>query len=309
MTDNFTKEQKQAWATAVKDPNSRDALAELLVEYIQPNHLTNTFMSLLLDTRALQPGDSLVKKMRKGIRVHTLVPGAVHLASEITVSERMNYILDGASVKVTYNQWELERGDIGTVSEIRNEMRAKLADYYFNKVFTALSSVWQAGNTPNNFTNLGTAITATALEDGIDEINYRGGGAKLVIGTRRALQAITKFGGFWDSGTTAAATPHAPIPGVLEEIRQTGWVGRYYGVPVVGLDQIFDNPEDYNALLPENKVLVVGNRVGEFITYGDVRQKNWEDMNPTPPQFFLELYQQFGMIVDNAQGIYVIQVA
>jgi len=37
-----------------------------------------------------------------------------------------------------------------------------------------------------------------------------------------------------------------------------------------------------------------------------VRTKQWEDMNPTPPQWMLELYQQFGMIIDNAQGIYVL---
>lgn len=230
------------------------------------------------------------------------------MASEITTQDRMNYVLDGASVKIRYNEWELERGDIGTLAEIRREMRAKLTDFYFNKVFTALSSVWTAANTPNNFTDLGTTVTATSIEDAVDEINYRGGGAKIIIGTRRALQPITKFGGFWDSGTTGAGTPHAPIPGVLEEIHQTGWVGRYYGVPVVGLDQIFDNPVDYNPLLPEDKILVVGHSVGDFITYGDVRVKQWTDNNPTPPDFFIELYQQFGMLVDNAAGIYVIKV-
>ena len=188
-------------------------------------------------------------------------------------------------------------------------MRAKLADYYFNKVFTALTTVWTAVNTADNFTELGTTITATALKNAINRINYAGGGAKLIVGTRRALEPITEFGAFWDSGTTAAGTPHAAIPSVLEEIHQTGWVGKFYGVPVLGLDQIWDNPEDYNTLLPEDKILVIGNQVGEFITYGDVRTKNWTDMNPTPPQWYLELYQQFGMIVDNAQGLYVIKVA
>lgn len=183
-----------------------------------------------------------------------------------------------ADVKVTYDEWELENGDIGTVASISAEMRNKLADFYFTKVFTALTTVWTAGNTPNNFTSLGTPITATALQNAIHEINYRGGGAKLIVGTRRALEPITLFGAFHDSGTTAAGTPHAPIPSVLEEIHQTGWVGKYFGVPVLGLDQVFDNPEDYNALLPEDKILVIGNRVGEFITYGEVRTKQWNDM-------------------------------
>ena len=302
----ITQQVKEAWAELVK--NNRQAAAELIVEYVQPNHLSNDYMSLLLRTRRLNVGDMLVKKVRKGIRVHTLVPGAVHLASEITTSERINYVLDGADVKVVYDEWELERGDIGTIDEIRREMNAKLRDFYFNKVFTALSTIWNETNTPNNYTDVGGVLTADALEDMIDEINYRGGGAKLIVGTQRALQPITKFGAFWDSGTPTAGTPQVAIPSALEELRQTGWVGRYYGVPVLKINQIWDNPEDYNTLLPEDKVLVIGEQVGEFITFGDVRTKQWTDPNPTPPLWYLELYQMFGLLVDNSQGIGVLEV-
>ena len=141
------KKVAEAIASMMSDPVKRDALAEIIVEFVQPNHITADFISGLLATRRLKPGDSLVKKVRKGIDVRTLVPGAVHLASEITISERMNYVLDGADVKVTYNQWELEMGEIGTIQEIRREMALKLNDYYINKVFTALSTVWNGSNT------------------------------------------------------------------------------------------------------------------------------------------------------------------
>lgn len=304
----FTPELREAWAELASDPNQRERMAELIVEYIQPNHLTETYMNLLLNARRLEAGDALIKKVRRGVEVHTLVPGAVHLAHEITTSERMNYVLDGADIKVHWNQWEMERGDIGTLADIRREMNAKLRDYYFQKVFTAMSTVWNASNTPNNFVDVGGPVTATVLEDAIDEINYRGGGVKMVIGTKRALQPVTKFGTFWNTGTTAAGTPHAPIQSALEEVRQTGWVGTYYGANIVGLDQIFDDPENYQPLLPEDTILVVGQRVGDFITYGDVRTKSWTDWNPTPPQEYLEIYQQFGLMIDNAQGIYVIKV-
>jgi len=302
----FTKEQREAWAELAK--NDREAMAEIIVEYVQPNHLSADYMSLLLNTRSLNLGDMLVKKVRKGIRVHTLVPGAVHLASELTVTDRINYVLDAADVKVVYSEWDIENGDIGSVADIRREMSAKLRDFYFNKMFTALSTIWNEANTPDNYTDVGGELTHTALEDMIDEINYRGGGAKLIVGSQRALQPITKFGVFWDNGTPTAGTPHAAFPSALEELRQTGWIGRYYGVPVLRIPQIWDNPEDNNALLPEDKVLVIGENVGEFITYGDVRTKQWTDMNPTPPLWYLELYQMFGLLVDNSQGIGVLEV-
>ncbi len=297
---------KEAIATAVKE-GGREALAQLIVEYANPNHISSDFMSLLLDSRALKPGDAILKKVRKGLKVRTLVPGSIHLASEITVADRMNYILDGADVKVTANEWELEAGDIGSISDIRNEMLAKLKDFYYGKVFTALSTVWSATNTPSNFTNVGGAITATALENAIDRINQTTGGVKAVVGSRAAMTPITKFGAFWNDHTVSP-TVWGNDP-AIQQIMETGMLGKYYGAPLVTIEQIYDNPVDYNKLIPEDKIVVIGHSVGEFITYGDVKDKQWTDMRPTPPQWYLEIYQQFGMIIDKADGIYVLKVA
>lgn len=223
------------------------------------------------------------------------------MASELTVSDRINYVLDGADVKVHANMWELESGELGTVESIRSEMMAKLKDYYLGKVFTALSTVWSAVNTPSNFTSVGGSLTATALENAIDRINQTTSGVKAVVGTRAALAPITKFGAFYTDGTNVA-----DVPDNIREIMRTGFLGQYYGARIIALDQVYDNPEDYNALLPTDKVLVLGENVGEFITYGDVMTKQWNDMRPTPPQWYFELYQQFGLLVDKVDGIYVI---
>lgn len=295
------KKNLEAISSLMKDRSQRDALAELIVEYVQPNHLSGEFVRGLLTTRSLKPGDALVKKVRKGIEVRTLVPGSVHLASEITVKEIMNYVLDGADVKVMYNEWELESGEIGTVQSIRSEMAAKLRDFYFTKIFTALSTVWSAANTPNNYTSVGGVITDTALEAAINQINNTTSGAKVVVGARSVMTPITKFGAFWSDGTNVAASQNA-----IDEIRQTGRLGRYYGVPLLAVDQIYNNPDDYEALIPDDKILVIGENVGEFITFGDVKSKQWVDNEPTPPYWKLEIYQQFGMIIDNAMGIYVL---
>jgi len=300
MADN-DKQVQEAIAAIIQDKSQREALAEIIVEYVQPNHLTENFVSNLLPTRTLKPGDSLVKKIRKGIKVRTLVPGAVHLATEVTISERINYILDGADVKVTYNEWEMDSGEIGTVQSIKAEMAAKLRDFYFNKIFSALSTVWTAANTPNNYTSVGTAVTEVALEAAINKINTTTSGAKVIVGVRSVITPITKFAAFWSDGSNVGASQTK-----LDEILNTGKVGRYLGVPILSVDQIYNNPVDYQGMLPDDKILVIGENVGEFIVYGEVKTKQWSDMNPTPPQWMLELYQQFGMIIDNAQGIYVL---
>jgi hypothetical protein len=293
----------EAVASVMKNKAQREALAQMIVEYVQPNHITVDFVSMLLNSRSLQPGDSLIKKLRKGLQVHTLVPGAIHLAHEITVTERANYVLDGADIKVTASEWDLENGNIGTVGEIRTEMMAKLRDYYLNKVFTALTTVWTAINTPDNFLSVGGPVTSAVLKTAIDYITDITGGVKAVVGVKSLMNPITEFGAFWRDTTTGAV---GAIDSALEEVKNAGKLGVFYGAPLITLQQIWDNPEDYNTLLPTDKILVIGENVGEFITYGTEKWKEYTDPRPTPPQWFLELYQQFGLMVWKAQGIYVL---
>lgn len=299
------KKLKGAIASILKDSGRREALAQLIVEFVDPQHLTVDFVGLLLNSRTLNVGDALVKKVRTGIKVRTLVPGSIHLASEITVRDRINYVLDGAVVHTLYNEWELQSGEIGTVDSIRSEMQAKLRDYYLGKVFLALSTIWTSVNTPDNYTAVGGPLTATALENAIDQINQTTSGVRAVIGTRAALTPITKFGAFWDDG----AGNTADVPDNIREIMQTGFLGRYYGARIIALDQQYDNPIDYTPLIPNDKVLVIGDNVGDFITYGDVRTQDWVDNEPIPPYWHLQLYQQFGMIIDRADGIHVLDLA
>jgi hypothetical protein len=296
--------QLEAIASLMKNKNEREALAQMIVEYVQPNHITTDFIGLLLSTRNLQPGDSLVKKIRKGINVRTWVPGQIGLKSEITVTDRINYVLDSAIVGVMANEWELESGEIGTIGSIKAEAGAKLRDYYMNKVFTALTGVWSSGNTPYNYAYCGATVTATALENMIDRINQTTSGAKAIVGVRSAVQPISKFAAFWQSGTNVGYVPER-----IAELMQTGMLGNYYGVPIIAINQIWDNPEDYTELLPKNKVLVIGENVGEFITFGPERSKEWTDYQPTPPYWHMDIVQQFGMIIDNAQGIGVLGLA
>ncbi|NMC34388.1 MAG: hypothetical protein GYA36_18340 [Veillonellaceae bacterium] len=295
---------KEAIAGLMKEKGQREALAQLIVEYVNPNHITTDFIGLIMNTRNLSPNDALVKKVRKGASVRTWVPGSISLKEEITVTDRINYVLDAGIVSLLANEWELESGEIGTVESIRNEARLALKDYYMNKVFTALSTVWTASNTPNNYTDCGGDITATALKNMINRINQTTSGAKAIVGVRSALTPITEFGAFWSDGTNTAE-----VPSQIEEVMRTGWLGRYMGVPLIALNQIYDNPQDHTALLPEDKVLVIGEGVGEFITYGPERMKEWTDNEPTPPYWHLDLVQMFGMIIDNAEGIGVLKVS
>lgn len=97
-----------------------------------------------------------------------MILGSKHLSSEITVTDRINFALEGAQVGVNYNLFELLSGEIGTIADIRREMQSKLTYYYVTRAFTALTNIWTASNTPSNYTSVGGSLTATALKNAIN---------------------------------------------------------------------------------------------------------------------------------------------
>jgi hypothetical protein len=213
-------------------------------------------------------------------------------------------VLEGHIVKVMSNLWDLEKGEIGTVQEIRQEMTSKLVDFYAGKVFSLLSTVWNAANTPDNYAESSTKLTKTALDAAIDRINYRAGGVRAIVGVKNSLLPITEFAGY------ATYDSHKQMSDpILTEALSEGWIGKYRGVNnIIGLSQTWNNPEDNTALLPENYVLVIGNNAGEFVTFGDPQWKEYTEMAPTPPYFILEACIQTGLIVDAAEAIYIIRL-
>jgi hypothetical protein len=296
---------KKALAELSQTEASRKVLSEAIVEWVKPNHLASDLISLFLNTRTLKEGDFLVKKLREpNIRVRKMVPGTIHLADEITVDDRVNYTLDNHIVKVAMSQWDLERGELGSLQEIRKEMISSLIDFFAGRVFASLSTVWNSTNTPNNYTEVSGDLTKSALDDAIDRINYRTGGVKSIVSVRNNLLPITEFAGYGTYDSTGQFSDE-----ILTESLREGWIGQYRGVDnIVGLRQQWNNPKDDEAMLPEDYVLVIGHNAGEFITYGEPRWKEYTDNEPTPPNFTLEVYQQWGMIVDKAEGIYVIKL-
>jgi hypothetical protein len=298
---------QKAYAEVAK--GDRKALAELIVEYTEPKHITQDIVGMFLNTRTLKVGDSLVKKVRRGIKIRQFVPGQTTLASQITVKESINHVLDQVYAEVSHNEWELESGEIGTADSIRREMSAKLNDFYQTKVMNALYTLATIDD-DKNFYYVSGGITRSVLEDAIDYINDTAGSVKVVVGRRTALAPISKFAGYREVlGATDADTMSViPVNSVIEEIQRTGWFGRYYGASFQALDQIYDNDFDRNPLIKDNLIVVVGNNCGEFITYGEVRTDEWTEMSTAPPTWHVRIYQQFGFLFDKMENVAVIRV-
>lgn len=293
------------------------SFAEILIEDIQPNRITlDFFRNVLMPTRVLNPGDVLVKRVRRrGVPVRTMVPGTEHLASQLPPpSEVMSFGIDYLIAKVRYNLWELRRGEIGTVQTFRQEMADSLMDALVSRTFTLLSTVWSATNTPNNYLTQTSAVSIAGLDSMIEAVIESAGSVRSIVGTRKALQPIYKTAGVVEhvaTGGTAPTNTHiVGIQSVLEEWSRTNRLTSYRGIPLIELPQVFERSAgNWNKkLIPEDIVLVIGDKPGEIVLYGQPEYQEHVDTSVEPPMYSFAMYLGWGMIIDYPENIGVIKI-
>lgn len=324
----LTTEQRTALAELAR--TDRKAFAEVITEYVDPVFLTLDIASTFLNTREMRFGDILVKRFKGKYHVQQLVPGQITLGEQVTIRDKaVSVALDILSAKAAYNELELQHGGPQfTPEQVRNDVRAALQERVLMRTWNALGNIWTAGNasaltipgaTYSNFIDASGPLTSTALDNAIDHVNYWSGGVRAIVGTQQALAPLSTFGQYQIlTGTTpdygVLLTQNGQPAGTFQNTSPFGSgpkaVETYRGVTnIVRIPQVFDNTEYPPVpLLPTNYVLVIGENVGEFITYGGPQTKEYTDMEPTPPYWNFETWVQFGLMIWNARGIVKVAV-
>jgi hypothetical protein len=322
--NNLTPEYRTALAELAR--SDRRAFAEVITEYIDPVYLTLDLASTFMGTREMSFGELLVKRFKGKYHVQQIVPGQITLGEQITVRDKaMSINLDILSAKAAYNILELQNGGPQFTPEtVKSDVQKALQERVLMRSWNALANIWTAGNaaaltitgsSSSNFVNVGGALTASALDSAIDHVNYWSGSVKTIIGTESALAPLSTFGQYQIIGTNNQyVTQNGTAPGTFQNTSPYGSgvkaVESYRGVTnIVRLPQIFDNTEyPPRPLLPTDYILVIGEDIGQFITYGGPQFKEYVDNEPTPPYWNYETWLQFGMMIWNARGLVKLQV-
>lgn len=312
--------------------NDRAAYAEVITQYVDPVYLSLDLMGQFMDTKEMQFGEILVKRFKGKYNVQQIVPGQITLGQQITVRDKaVSYNLDILAAKALYNELELRHGGPAfTPEQVRKDVRAALEEKLVMRTWNALANIWTTGNattltipsaTYSNWIDASGPLTSTALDNAIDHTNYWAGSVRAIIGTEAALAPLSTFGQYklvgglvtYDGGNFVAT--NGQPAGTMQNVSPFGngskAVESYRGVSnIVRLKQIFDESEyPPRPLLPDDFVLVIGDNVGQFVTYGGAQTKEWTDMEPTPPYWTYETWIQFGMMIWNARGITKIKVS
>jgi hypothetical protein len=326
ITDQrLTNEDRRALAELAK--TDRRAFAEVITEYVDPVYLTLDLMGQFMSTREITLGDMYVKSFKGKYHVQQIVPGQITLGEQITVRNKaLSYNLDILSAKAKYNELELAHGGPAYRPEtVRSDVRKALDEKLVMRGWNALGNIWTAGNagaltyggsSVSNYIDASGPLTSTALDQAIDHVNYWSEGVRTIIGTEQALAPLSTFGQYkLVSGVLADnyVTLDGRPAGTFQNTSPYGGtqaVENYRGVSnIVRLKQIFDETQyPKRPLLPTDFVLVIGENIGEYITYGGAQTKEWTDMEPTPPYWNYETYLQFGMMIWNAKGLVKVKV-
>lgn len=315
LTDAQRSAVAELAKTAGKTTGKRSAYAELVVETVEPNHLTPALFSAFMNVQQMNPGDTFGRRVKKGrYPVRTMVPGAKHLTDVTWEAQTYTYMFDRLIAGTNHSVWEIENGEVGTVENMRNELRLALFDAVVTNVFNTLTTAWNGTSTPNNYLDSsGTGVTQVGLDTMIETVLDHSGQVRAIVGTRKALLPIYKFAQFREyvlggSGNNPDRIA-LPVQALFDEFNRTGRVSTYFGIPLVELPQIFSNdlPTLRKNLLPTDRVLVVGDQAGTVGLMGGVEYQDYTDMTTQPPNYVLHAWQQYGMIIDDIEAIGVIK--
>ena len=322
--DRNSVEFKQAVAEVAKTANDargyRTAYADLVIETVEPNHLSLDLFSAFMPTVQKNKGDQIGRRVRRGrYPIRTMVPGSKHLTDVLSYQEFYTMMFDRLIAGTSHNVWEIQSGEVGTVEQMRTELRADLFDEIVSKVFSLLSTVWTAGQTPSNFLDQsGTGVTQTGLETMMETVLNYSGQVKAIVGSRAALLPIYKFAQYREFVLTGTGTDRAAFPtAALDEFLRTMKVSTYLGVPIVELPQVYRNRLDANTtsswrgtgqrMIPTDKVLVIGGNAGQVVLMDGFEYQDYTDPTTQPANYVLHGWQAYGMIIDDVQQIGIIK--
>ena len=325
MDNRITKADREALAELYQ--KDRAAFAEIVTEYVDPVYLTLDLASTFMPTKEMKFGDVLRRRFKGKYHVRQIVPGQITLGEQITVRDStLSYNLDILSAKAEYNTLELEHGGpVYEPEQVRTDVRAALAEKILMRSWNALANIWTTanasaltltGSSMSNFVDVGGPLTSTALDNAIDHVNYWSGGVRAIVGTESALAPLTTFGQYRlisgslsDNYVTLDGRPAGTFQNI-SPYSNAGGIESYRGVSnIVRIKQIFDESEyPSRPLLPTDFVLVIGENIGQFITYGGPQFKEFIDNRPTPPYWNYETWLQFGMMIWNAKGLVKLKV-
>lgn len=245
--------------------------------------------------------------------------GSKHLTDQTSFVDKYTFVFDRLVAGTSHSLWEIQSGEVGSVQQMRTDLRADIFDTLVSKVFNLLTTTWNESDTPSNYEDLAGPLTQVPLDAAIESMLDNGQNIRAIMGTRKALRPMYTFAQFREfelNGANTDATAF-PVEAAFNEFTNSRSVSRYTGIPVIEIPQVVRNLLPANAysgnlradrLIPDDKVLIIADNPGVIALYGATEFQDYTDPSTQPPNYVLHAWQAYGFMVDDPEGITVLKL-
>lgn len=278
-------------------PESRTALAKKITIELQNDIEQRDLSGLILDKEFIPVGTQAEWTLKGKMRVYWHEPGSY--APRTSVFQRVfTLTTEMLSAHPEFEITQLRAGRYGTIADQASSAREAILGAINARVWNTLVGSIATSGVPNYAAAAG-GVTKTVLDAAITYVNDQpGGGAKAIIGRRTVLDKILDFNiSTYEVGAFDDATKR--------QIIQTGSLGQYRGVPIIGLPQWRD--ANGRATISSENIIVVGGGSGKFVVAQNL--ESMDDIDIDTLVWHMHMWTKVGCAVFFPERNYRINIA
>ena len=270
----------------------RDELAEIVKVALEDSYNKFDIIPLLFDTKHFNLGDKpMFKTHKKGIRAYWTAPNSYVPKSQNYETEIFMQF-ESLGVRPECLLSDLKTGRVDSFGALISDARDAMETAIYQKIYELLAQTYNAtGSASGSQASVSNTLTKTVLDDAINKVRKKVGGAPTIIGDYDLCSQIEGFDGFSYIA--------------LEEIRNTGILGKYKGCNIVYLPEILD-PVTQKSIVPTNKLFIVGRKIGVYGDYNDMDMM--QEININDKSWNCRLDKEMGACITKPEGIFCITI-
>lgn len=270
----------------------RDELAEIVKVALEDSYNKFDIIPLLFDTKHFNLGDKpMFKTHKKGIRAYWTAPNSYVPKSQNYETEIFMQF-ESLGVRPECLLSDLKTGRVDSFGALISDARDAMETAIYQKIYELLAQTYNAtGSDSGSQVSVSNTLTKAVLDNGINQVRKKVGGAPTIIGDYDLCSQIEGFDGFSYIA--------------LEEIRNTGILGKYKGCNIVYLPEILD-PVTQKSIVPTNKLFIVGRKIGVYGDYNDMDMM--QEININDKSWNCRLDKEMGACITKPEGIFCITV-
>lgn len=270
----------------------RDELAEIVKVALEDSYNKFDIIPLLFDTKHFNLGDKpMFKTHKKGIRAYWTAPNSYVPKSQNYETEIFMQF-ESLGVRPECLLSDLKTGRVDSFGALISDARDAMETAIYQKIYELLAQTYNVtGSASGSQASVSNTLTKTVLDNAINQVRKKVGGAPTIIGDYDLCSQIEGFDGFSYIA--------------LEEIRNTGILGKYKGCNIVYLPEILD-PVTQKSIVPTNKLFIVGRKIGVYGDYNDMDMM--QEININDKSWNCRLDKEMGACITKPEGIFCITV-